>query len=131
MQHATINRLRSRPAARRLALLFLFGWFNLVLQPCSAATAGPCLNCPRQDNQSLCATQPDQACAVSSGVTVSGAVEDSGKVPGSNVAHPALFNLALLLPETVPNASRHCAANPPFLSDSDPPPRIRFCRFLI
>ena len=127
MTHWTLSPLRTRKNTRRLVILFLFGWFNLVLQPCSAATGAPCLNCPTTTQQDHCASQADNACTVSDG----GIATRSQDLPGN--AAPALVLI------TVTAMPLHAASIrqqqfriqqliPPA---DDPPPRVRFCSYLI
>ena len=127
MTHWTLSPFRTRKNSRRLIVLFLFGWSNLVLQPCSAAMAAPCLNCPGADHRDTCATQVDNGCSVSDAGIGAKAPDAPGKAAASTVLI-ALTPLPLHAATIRQQQLRIQQLIPPA---DDPPARIRYCSYLI
>ena len=127
MSHWTISKCRSRVTARWLVTLFLFGWFGLILQPCSAAAASACLNCPSHQTQDLCGSLPGNPCVTGNGVAAKPWAGSGGC--DTALAPPALL---ALVPVSLgePIADHVHSKSPPILAGGDGPPlNIRFCTY--
>ena len=125
MSHWTISRCRSRATARRLLTLFMFGWLGLVVQPCSAAAASACLNCPSQQGQDHCVSHLSNPCVSADGA----ATQPWPHVAGGDVPQTPLIG-CLPVSLSVP-AARHVRLDRAAISPGGDGPslKIRFCSY--
>ena len=123
MSDWTISRFRHQRAARRLLTILLLGWLGLALQPCSAASASPCVNCPAHQLQSPCSAVADEACSTADAVAAK-----PWPVSGDQAVSPAPLLTIMPLSLREPPVRHLAGAGPPGLpTGSGPSLNIRFC----